>query len=605
MRKWTLEHDGLEIYALYLLGFGCIATVLLVAAPLTRAISTSTRYYVFLAVAALVAIVFLRTVGFVPPLEEEWDRHSWWVRAAVPAAIFAACCVAVAFLRVIERAFGSTAMYAAIALGLIPICFIAYEPFSIGDYAYVLAPALRVLQGAPLRELYLQYDLLLSLVAAAWLKLGIEPNIFYLLMQASYYGFFIAAFALSRRLFADKVLALAFLLSVVVIRVYCGLADPAYWIQVTPLRLDWWLVFLILVYINGPYHWTVGVLGGALVFVHRNFGVIYSLAYCELLVTLFWLDCLDAKASPHPKASAFGGLLKAHVRKIVPNVLIIAAAACAGVVVFYGDRAGSVFLYQRIGLGFLQIARNSFYWYAFVLIAIVPIVLLKSRQVLTRQYLTAGFFLTYLAIGNSIYFFGRSHEANVIHVSGALILLLFVGLDAAGRCISANTPAARQSSDQSLWRSAAVGRIGAALFVMLISWSYGGTIATRIAVQLKTLARRDFIVPFGQSKAAAIADLDAVRAVTDGEAKVHFLVGDGFLLSYYGHYRLPGYFHPYKAWVFKDDLLTSLQQEIDAGYYIVCDQGEFVGKELAGLRYTDAKASGRFVIISGPRRPQG
>ena len=596
IRQLTLEHDGVEIYALYLLAFGCLSTVLLVSALLPRALTTSTRCYVFLALALLLSITFLRTIGFVPPLEEDYGRIPWLLRVAIPTLISAISVILVVSLRGMERAWGRAAMYAAIGLGLIPLCFVTHEPISVNDYAYVLAPALRLIQGAPLQEVYLQYDLLLSLLGAAWMKLGSDPELFYVLLQASYYGFFLAAFALSRQLFYDKTLALTFLISIVMVRLYCGMAGPVVWIQVTPLRLEWWLVFLILVYIKGPYHWTVGLFGGALVFFHRNFGVIYALAYLQLLATLCWLDYLDARASRHSSERVLGRILKEHAKKIAPNVLAIVAAAGLSVVAFYGYRAGSVFLYQRIGVGFIQIPRTSFYWYAFILLALVPVVLLKSRQVLTRRYLTAGLFLTYLAIGNSIYFFGRSHEASIIHLSGALIMLFFVGLDAAGRYVSVNPG----NGDPSFRRSVAAGRIAAALFVGLVATSYYGIIAVRVRAQINTMLGHEFAAPFQESKASTGADLEAVRAVTGDARKVYFLVGDGFLLYHYGHYQLSGYFNPYKTWVFKDDLLTFLQQQIDAGYYIVCDNAEFVGKELAGLRYSDAKESGRFVIISGP-----
>ena len=51
------------------------------------------------------------------------------------------------------------------------------------------------------------------------MKSGIDPHRFYLLLQASYYVFFLAAFALSRRLFYDKTLSLPFLISLVMVRV--------------------------------------------------------------------------------------------------------------------------------------------------------------------------------------------------------------------------------------------------------------------------------------------------------------------------------------------------------------------------------------------------
>ena len=106
-------------------------------------------------------------------------------------------------------------MLVTVCVTLVPICFIAYQHFSWTDYAYVLAPALRLSQGAGLSEIYFQYDLLVSLVAKCWMDLGIDPGKFYIAGQLSYYIFLIAAFLFARAFFSDGTLPLFLLVSLV------------------------------------------------------------------------------------------------------------------------------------------------------------------------------------------------------------------------------------------------------------------------------------------------------------------------------------------------------------------------------------------------------
>lgn len=581
MRDYAQQFDGLEIYALYLLVFAAVmmAVGVCVVRDWTRHVPL-VRYPVWFVVCAG-TLLLTRSLGFHPPLHQDWAvlTRARWLGSSLLVGGVGVAIVGCGWW--IERTLGRAILALALAVLLIPVCFIAFQPYSQGDYAYVLGPALRLIQGANPRDVYSQYDWMLPLVAKTWMELGLDPERFFVLAQASFFLLFCTMFWLARRIFRDKWLALFLLVSVVVVRIYSGLADPVLWLQVTPLRLDWWIVPLILVELFGPRHWTLGLFALVSIVFHRNLGLIYAISYLQLLVTLGLMERGDRTN------------WRRGVAAVWFNVLAMVIGLLASIAIFDGPAASSVYLYQKIGLGFIRIAESSFYWYATVMIATTAGLLFAARRLVSQHYFTTGVFLLYLSIGSSIYFFGRSHEANIIHLGSILVFVGFLMLDVAGRIVA--------SDGVANWRGQLVSGGGGVVCVLVIAGCYGDVVVKRVATQRDQVAQHRVWPSSADSRELVRRDLASVRAVTGDSRKVYFLVADGFLHYYYGQYPMSGYFNPYKAWLFNADLQLFLQAQLDAGYFVVCDIKDPLEHELPGLRFTDATVSGAFRVMS--RRP--
>src|SRR6185369_9447731 len=164
---------------------------------------------------------------------------------------------------------------------------------------------------------------------------------------------------------------------------------------------------------------------GLLLFLLKNFGIIYSAAYIQLLLTICAIDYVDGE-----KRAPLLSILATYGKRSAMPVLIIAVAAIASHFLFrnteYGNYAG---YYQKIGIGFMQIARDSIYWYVPALFSMAAILLFRLRKSVSSTYLNTGFLLVYCAIGNSIYFFGRSHDHNILNLAIVLLFLFFFLLD--------------------------------------------------------------------------------------------------------------------------------------------------------------------------------
>ena len=447
-----------------------------------------------------------------------------------------------------------------------------------------------MLHGASLPDIYFQYDLLLSLLAAGWMKLDIDLNLFQLLGQLACYLLIFFTFIFSRKLFFNKNLPLFLFVALILVKLYANIADPVWNFQSTPLRLDWWLALLALAYFLGPYHWSVGLLCGMLIIVHRNFGIIYGAAYCQLLVTLFFLDCCPT--GEEGRRGTVRIIIREHMLKSRNNLLLIVASTMVGALLFGDLQSKSANFYQKIGIGFLPIAEDSFYWYVAIVISLAFILLFRLRRSLSRAYLTAGFFLIYLAIGNSLYFFGRSHENNIINISAALLLLFFLLLDLAERLLADHA----DNSGMTFFKSH-IGVIVSLVFILSLVICYGSRIAERVSLQVKNAAERQFTYPPEVPKEFFVNAVSSLKSITGDSKKVYFVSKFDFFYYYYGAYPPTGYFSPYWSWVFNRELAQFLQGLLDRGYYLAVDNNALINEIAPSLTYTREKATYPFIVI--------
>jgi hypothetical protein len=113
----------------------------------------------------------------------------------------------------------------------------------------------------------------------------------------------------------------------------------------------------------------------------------------------------------------------------------------------------------------------SFYWWTAPLLAVAAALAFRSRQFLPEKRAQAAMFAVALAIGNSTYFFGRSHENNLINVSASLLLCFFLGVDLA--VFTLDSQRARMLVLAVPWCALA-----------LIAFSYPGRIYARVGDQV-------------------------------------------------------------------------------------------------------------------------
>jgi hypothetical protein len=556
---WVENRDGIELYALYALMLLNLLSVYALTRGWNKFTGKFSRY--FLVLPLVIACSFIGSIGFHPPMNTFAGRALTDIFARSFTVMMVVLPI-IALLYYLEQR--STYWALAIsALLLVPVCFIATAPIEWYDYSFMLAPALRLFHGVWVSEIYLPYDLLLSLIGLAWMKLRLDLNSFQVIAQGAYYLLLLGIFAFSRRWFLDKRLSVFLLIAVVLVRIYAGPGDAVHSFQLTPLRLDLWLILLILVYFKGSDHWSAGLFCGLLLLLHKNFGIIYSAAYIQLLLTLCALDItlLPGRAIKSI-STALGTLFKRNYH----NFALILLGALTHYLIFRNANESSDFNFEKLGISFTKISENSFYWYVAVMSGLAFVLLVKLRSKLSANYLAAGFCLIYLVIGNSLYFFGRSHENNIINISAILVLLFFLLLDIAQRFL-------RSPSDQPakpfIQRNLAI--IISLAFILTVTLWYGDSITDKAMIQARNAAQGQFIYPSAVPQQDMLNTLAEVKEITGNNPKVYFIGDNDFLLDYYGGYAPVGYYSPVYAWISKHEFDKFLQGLVEQGYYLVVD----------------------------------
>jgi len=413
--RWAMaDRDGAEAYALlFAIGLQGLATALCMML-LARLRASFRAGAVALLLAAAAAIAWNAPPR--PPAAEIFITLSgtlWFIAGALLVTAL------VTWLGRRSRA----RVPALVAAVLVPVCFVPISYVRLPDLICILGPALRLQYGIRLSDIYLQYDLLPSLLALGWTSSGASPVTFgSVFVPASFYALFMGVYLIARRLLRAE-LAAPLLVSVVLIRFYGIIGDVSP--QVGPVRLDLWVLPLGLVLAVGLRHWSVGLLLGALCFFSRSIGMLYLGAY-GLAVALDFLA--QRRASGDGAAIPFRRALAQLFIGTAPVWGIVMLCLLAVRLAFGSFGSDAVAIYHQLGVGMMRIDRTSFYWWLLALTGAAGWLAFTRRARIATPASSAAIFAVTLMVSSSIYFFGRSHELNLLNTSASYLFCFFLCL---------------------------------------------------------------------------------------------------------------------------------------------------------------------------------
>ena len=159
-----------------------------------------------------------------------------------------------------------------------------------------------------------------------------------------------------------------------------------------------------------------------------------------------------------------------------------------------------------------------------------------------------------LAIANSIYFFGRSHEHNLINISPALLFCAFLGLDLA-------ILASRHDARWVTWA------LYAAPFAALAcaAYFYSGRLDQKLHVQLKTLLSHK---PLPDYFNPGPVDCREIASVAGGPKVFVYSQFDYWYYEQCG-YVPQGYVQPLQLQPVRSEVVALLSRLLGAGYRVV------------------------------------
>ena len=581
IRTSIYEHDGLESFILYVMMLLVVAQTIFILPIVSRLRSNKNLYMgINLAMLGMTGYYFNK-IGFFPPIPS-MDVKNIFLPVILVTATYG---IYLGYLK--SPLIGKVGLIILAAFaGLI-----SWAPTSTVDLMYVVEPGLRLIHGFKIPEIYFQYDLYMSFLAAFWLKMNYALVWFPYLGQVSFFLLFIAAFLFADKFFQTKGLSAIFMVALILMRVYCLGYDNPIIFQVTPLRLDLWIILVMVAYKKGTNHWLLGLSLGLLVLFHRNLGLIYLASYFELLLVLFVVGLADLAREKQLNGSSFMALIATHLKQNLANLIIIISSIGLCFVLFHELFSASATIYRKLGVGMIPVSSISFYWHFPILFSCLGVFLFSYRNKLGSKYVGTGFFIVLLAIGNSMYFFGRSHENNILNIAGILVLTVFVLFD----ILISLTPAkiaeikeeitapknkkdssvkkvANQEPSKSLeinWHKVYISL--PFVLILFMGYYYSDRIAGKLQTQTENLGKGQLTYPLPQMP----VDTAAVKQIVHGSEKVYFMdFSWDFYNYYYGHYAPQGYFSPCGAWVYKKDFADFLKDLLSKGYYIVYNVGD-------------------------------
>ena len=453
------------------------------------------------------------------------------------------------------------------------LCLVTDTGLSRIDYNFIFPPAWRLLHGYGLNQTFSIYEHFLSILTAVWIKffpIGTLP----LLGRFSYFALFFGTYFFARNLFNNKQLACYLLISLVIVKIYGNLLPPDAIMQVTPWRLDWWIVLLALAYWKTTHHWIIGASLGLLIIFHHSFGCIYTISYFIFILMLIF----------------FKRSFSLYFRNLI---IVVIAFLLYGI--FLHPQLDMALFYQKTGMGFLRITRQSFYWYMPVIFATTFLLICKNRSLLSQRFFETSILLLSLAIGNSMYFFGRSHENNIINIAGVLLTVFFLFLD----LIDVEL---KQLTSKKFSRGAVP--LMACAVILAISYQYADRAIKLVHTQFSNLKDHRFISDsFSDFESL---DFSKLRTLTNSSPKVIFVSQQDFYFYYFGGYALPQDYRCYTcSWFIMKNYINYLNDQLKKGFYIVINPQEMSAQRdiinALNARYF-SNTSDLLVISNNPMR---
>lgn len=298
------------------------------------------------------------------------------------------------------------------------IIFLGMDVPSIYDYGYFLGPALKIGQGEPLKSFFMQYSLLGVLIFKVMEDLGMKIWQMQATLVAVFTIWLFLYLVLISRFIKDQLLITLFLFSLFLFRYLFIYHDPIRVPAVLPFRLDLWVPLFLGAYKFGLLS-PLTSLGFVLIYVLDNtFGPLFLVVYLIFAAEELYRQW---------QAGGIKILTEAiWVKRIGLIGIFIIAGSIFQLVNFGSLTSPAIKIYQQIQLGFMPIDRLSPFWLIWLVLPfVVWMFSLEKVPTVRRLY----FFLLGLFSVQMVYFYGRSHDNNLLNLAGIWLTIFFLAIN--------------------------------------------------------------------------------------------------------------------------------------------------------------------------------
>lgn len=303
------------------------------------------------------------------------------------------------------------------------VVVLALDDPSIVDFDYFIGPALKLLQGDGIGSTYMQYGVLGTILIEGMMWMGLQAHQMQLLWALIFAAWFLFYYALARELIRDGFIRLLFFVALVLLRFFAIQYHPAHFPQVNVIRLDLW-VPLVLAVKRWGFSSARTASAFALVYLaDALFGALFLAVY----LGFEGLTLVERLRRPGSER---------WIGQVVALIPILCALAVQWIV--FGSLVASSAKYiADVTLMFLPISLHSLFWTVALGILVSAVFLRLEPDQKVRRLLL---FILFVTIAQLVYFFGRSHDHNLLNISGSWLLVWFLGLERASTYLRSRTP---------------------------------------------------------------------------------------------------------------------------------------------------------------------
>jgi hypothetical protein len=296
-------------------------------------------------------------------------------------------------------------------LFLIGYGFAINSEVSIVDYGYLIGPANKLLQGDKLGSFYMQYNLLTTLLSMIMQKMHLLANQMQIVFIAIYVLWIMFYKRLATVLFQNKVIVLYFLAAVLLVRGASVWGGHVLVPQVSPFRLDLWVPMLLVVIYFGYESMVTAIFFALMYLLDDMFGLLYLGLYLFSIVIIYYATYKQTGENPFSIKK---------MKYFVPAII----AALLHYAIFNAFTAPAGKIYATYHLGFMPIALSSSFWLMVWMLPVCLYLLIQNKQ--NKGLILFIFGLVCIQL---TYFFGRSHDNNLLNISGIFVFILFLSID--------------------------------------------------------------------------------------------------------------------------------------------------------------------------------
>jgi hypothetical protein len=296
-------------------------------------------------------------------------------------------------------------------LFLIGYGFAINSKASIVDYGYLIGPANKLLQGEILGSFYMQYNLLMTALSMIMQKMHLVADEMQIVIIAIYVLWIMLYKRLATVLFQNTIIVIYFLAAILIVRGASVWSGHILVPQVSPLRLDLWVPMLLVVLYFGYESMITAILFSLMYLLDDMFGFLYMGLYLFSIVIIFYTAYRQTGKNPF----SING-----IKYFVPA--LITALIHYAIFDTFTTPAGKI--YAAYHLGFMPIDPLSSFWLMVWMLPVCLYILIQNKQ--SKGLIL---FIFGLACIQLTYFYGRSHDNNLLNISGILVFILFLSID--------------------------------------------------------------------------------------------------------------------------------------------------------------------------------